>query len=244
MYRTIIVSVTIGVFIWSCSNTSTSITEETNTGVIKIGVINDAGKPYAVQRLNALAANKDLLATYDITTLSVVVINSGINPDSLSKYDIIYLSEDWATNTVPVYENISKNAGKYLTFIENGGGLFIEQPNPYDRLPDGKITLDFLPIPVTISARWTPESAIILNSSHYITSGIDSTDMPIPADQIDNLNPEYTLLAKGDKTGYPALFIHEYGKGKILFSMGSASYTAHQVYSETVHIKMLSWLIL
>ena len=212
-------------------------------GKIHIGVIREAGGTYVLQRLNALASDMALLNSAGITELTYRQISSDFDPDSLSQFDIIYLAEDWAVTSSTVYENISANKNKYLSYLQNGSALYSDQPNPYDRLPNGEITIDFLPDSFTVSSRWTNEETTILDHSHYITSAIDSVDMPWPADQIANLPAIYTVLAEGSTTGYPALFVQEYGQGKILFCMGSASYTAIKPFTNEVHLRMLSWLV-
>jgi hypothetical protein len=212
-------------------------------GSIQIGVIREAGGSYVFQRLSALANDRALLNSATITDLTYRQIPPDFNPDTLAKFDIIYLAEDWAVTASNVYENIKANKEVLLAYIENGGALYSDQPNAYDRLPNGQITIDFLADSFTVSARYTNEQISIVDPDHYITSGLDSTEMPLAGDQVADLPASYEVLAQGSSTGYPALFVSTYGSGKILFCMGSASNNAIHAFSNQAHLRMISWLV-
>jgi len=67
--------------------------------------------------------------------------------------------------------------------------------------------------------------------------------MPLQATRLRICLMHTTVLTKGSKTGYPALFIQEYGESKKLFCMGSANRTSVHPFSDEVHLRMLSWLV-
>jgi hypothetical protein len=236
-------SVFIGLLIITLSCSSDNGVSGSTDSVIRIGVIREAGGNFALQRLSVLSQNDSLLNSVGISELVYKQIASDINPDSLSQYDIIYLAEDWAITSSNVYENILANKDKFLDYLNKGGALYSDQPNAYDRQPNGDITIEFLPVPFTVKATYRNENISIVDPAHYITMGLDSTEMPLTGDQVVNLPDAYTVLAKGSTTGYPALFVQEYGKGKILFSMGSASFLAIHPFSNEAYVRMLSWLV-
>ena len=240
MVKRIFVTLLFSLLLLTCSDNSSG-SNNFGQGVIKIGYISEAGKNYALSRLSSYAGNTALLQANNITDFTITQITSDVNPAELSKYNIIYLAEDWGVTTVSTYDNILANADAFRNFIEDGGALYSDQPNAYDRA--GGITIDFLPTPLTIFGSYTNEEITITDPIHYITSGIDSVDMPLTGDQVKDLPDAYTVLAKGSKTGYPALFVQEYGEGKILFCMGSANRTSVHPFSDEVHLRMLSWLV-
>ena len=101
---------------------------------------------------------------------------------------------------------MSANKDAFLTYIENGGALYSDQPNAYDRMPNGDITIDFLAQPFTVKASYTNEEIRITDPAHYITSGLDSTEMPLTGDQIADLPLDYIILAEGKATRIPCSF--------------------------------------
>ena len=91
---------------------------------------------------------------------------------------------------------------------------------------------------------YADEDVTVINSTHYITDGIDGIDLPFPGDQVQDLPEQYTLLAQGTTTGSPSLFVLEHGDGKILFAMGHPNPNAIHPYSDEVYYRMLHWLTL
>lgn len=227
-------------FVFTCSDNGSGTTEM-GQGIIKIGYISEAGKNYALSRLSSYTINTTLLQENGITEFTITQISSDINAAELSKYNIIYLAEDWGITTVSTYDNLLAKTDMFKKFIEDGGAFYTDQPNAYDRV--GGITIDFLPTPVTVFGSYTNESITITDPTHYITKDIDPVNMPLTGDQVKDLPAGYTVLAKGSTTDYPALFVQEYGEGKILFCMGSASRTAVHPFSDEVHLRMLNWLV-
>lgn len=234
-------------FIFACSDGTTDPGDDfgdiKKPGVIRIGLVNDVNDTATLTRLTSLASNTTTLDSLGITEFTITEITSAIDPDSLSQFTIIYLPVGWASALTTTYENINANGSQYMSYVENGGGLFIEQPNPHTR-PDNTITIEFLPYPLTLTNGYINEEVTVIDSTHYITSGIGGIDLPFPGDQAVDLPEEYTLLAQGTTSGAPSLFVLNHGTGKILFAMGHPNPAAIHPYSDEVYYRMLHWLTL
>ena len=141
-------------FLSGCSESPTESDDDfgdiKDPGAIRIGLMDDAVGSATITRLNALASDSDMLDSLGITEFSITNISSEIASDSLSRFTIIYLPVGWAAANSTTYENINTRGTAYMNYVENGGGLFIEQPNPHQR-PDNSITIEFLPYPITLS---------------------------------------------------------------------------------------------
>ena len=180
----------------------------------------------------------DRLIKSGFTRITQIDVNAGI--DTLSKYNVIYLPVNWASEGAGHAETIQKFRADYIQYVNNGGGLLIEQPNPN---PD-TITVTIVPKPVFIEYSYTLEDfpPVITDSSHYLTQGLTAEELPFPADQIDTLDAMYHVLTRGKLTGSPGLFVAEHGKGKILFEMAHHSTGATHPLSDSTFVRMFSWV--
>lgn len=152
-------------------------------------------------------------------------------------YDIIYLPTNWADAMTGHRETIESHASEYQTYVNQGGCLFVEQPNY-------SFSTSVLPYPITFyngydSGDWPP---VIVNPKHEITQGLPENEMPGPADQMPNVAPEYEILVKGRNTGSPSLVVSTYGLGKILVHSAHPSSTALNPFSDRVYQRMIEWL--
>jgi hypothetical protein len=84
--------------------------------------------------------------------------------------------------------------------------------------------------------------SLIADSLHYITKGLTRNEMPFPADQVKVLPRIYHVLARGKATGSPSLFVTEYGAGRVLINAAHPSPAAIFTFSDTVYVRMITWL--
>ena len=247
MVKKILFLILFFLFAYSCSDSPTDSDNDPgdikDPGAIRIGLMYDVPELTTLQRLDSLATNSAMLNTLGIKEFTVSTITSDIDPDSLQLFTIIYLPVSWASSNSMIYENILAAKNSYMDYIQSGGAFFIEQPNPYNR-PSNMITIDFLPYPVTLSNGYLNEDVVIVDSTHYITNGIDPINMPFPGDQVQDLPEEYSILAEGVQSGAPSVFYLNHGNGKILFAMGNPSPSSIHPYSDEVYYRMLIWLTL
>lgn len=77
---------------------------------------------------------------------SVDLIPSTSGLSTFQQYDIVYLPEEWAQAGSGAYDIIEAHASEYREYVYRGGGLFIDQPNPYQQ-PDDTVIPSLLPYP-------------------------------------------------------------------------------------------------
>jgi hypothetical protein len=159
--------------------------------------------------------------------------------NSISSFNVIYLPSGWGNKKSELerYPNIIRN------FVNNGGGLLVEQPNS-----DETFSPTFLPYPITyISNKMDPEDwpLQILDSSHFLTRGLSENALPGPMD-CANMDRSYFPMVKGIKTNCVSMAITSYGSGRILISMGNASpsmkNTGYPTISDEALCRMFEWL--
>lgn len=209
---------------------STEKKEPTQVTDISIGMIETGEWSDPKGRLEKLG--------YDVT---LIPPTSGI--DTFRDYDVIYLPLQWASAVIGDYATIEAHASDYQQFVQEGGGLFVDQPNPYKQ-PGDQVTPTLLPYPITFynwyeEADWPP---IIVNPDHYITEGLSPDEMPFPADQMISVDPTYEILAEGAYTHSPSLVVTEFGKGRILVQTAHPGYTAIHPFSDEVYTRMVDWV--
>ena len=171
---------------------------------------------------------------------SVSLLPVSADIDTFRQYDIVYLPVGWADGFSGNYSEIEAHAVDYRTYVSEGGGLFIDQPNPFSQ-PDDSVSPSLLPYPITFynpynTSDWPP---IIVNPDHYITSGLSGEDMPGPADQITVIDPAYEVLVRGQTTNSPSLAVVEYGQGRIVVQTDHSG-TSH--FSDEVYRRMIEWV--
>lgn len=142
----------------------------------------------------------------------------GISADYLvfSEYDVVYLPVGWSfQNTL-----IESRALQYQRFVEEGGGLIIEQPNY-----NGALTPELLPYKITFKksqydpGEWPPR---ILNE-HEIVRGVPVSELPGPGNQITLDDGAWTIITTSAKSNYPTLVVANYGDGRIAVVATSVS---------------------
>jgi hypothetical protein len=162
--------------------------------------------------------------------------------ETFLQHDVIVLPNCWADSSTGSADTILQNSEDYKQYVQRGGGLFIEQPNPYCQ-PGDSIVVTLLPEPVTFHYNYNKnDSQVIVDTSHAITHGLSDSETPFPADSIAILDTMYHVLVCGSITGIPSLFITEYGNGKVLVHTASSSATAIHPMSDTVYVRMINWV--
>ena len=142
----------------------------------------------------------------------------GISADYsvFSEYDVIYLPVGWSFQNVL----IEGRSTQYQRFVENGGGLIVEQPNY-----NGALTPELLPYKITFrKLQYDPNEAPprILNQ-HEIANNVPVGQLPGPGNQITIGDDAWTIVTTSAKSNYPTLVIANYGNGRIAVLATSAS---------------------
>jgi hypothetical protein len=203
-----------------------TLTPTANLSQIRVGMI-------SFTDLNAQDTYQNLFdmgfQVYQIPTDSTL--------DDFKNYDVIYLPDTWAQNA---YDEIDSLAVDYLTYVGKGGGLVVDQPNPYG-LPGEKVQPNLLPFPILFSSAISNEGccSIPRDSSHYLTQGLSHDGLPRAGDTILAIDPSYTVLAVSPILNYPTLAILEYGSGRLVVSTGSDWYDSD---GEEFRRRVLLWV--
>lgn len=197
---------------------------------IKIGII-EAGTS-----MKGLTDRLESIGYSNVETISHTKARNLLN-----SYDVIAFAVSWAGSQSATLDSIFSDSMKYLDFVNQGGGLFIEQPNPFAQRGN-QITIPILPVPVTFDNGYIKtDTVMIVDPTHPITKDLPWEGMPFPGDQVKNLDKSYHVLVKGRQTNSPGLFVTEYGKGRILLHMAHHSPGAIWPISDEVYIRMLDW---
>ena len=208
--------------------TTSYLVENISIGMIKATSSENTPPIYPYNRLIGLG--------YEVTFLETTA-----DVNDFRQYDIVYLPVGWAEAYFSDdYSVIESNAGDYKTYVNEGGGLFVDQPNPFTQ-PGDSVTPTVLPYTITFynpydQADWPP---IIVNPDHFITHGLPRDEMPGPSDQITAIDSAYAVLVRGQATNSPSLVVAEYGQGRILVQTAHPSYSG---FSDEVYHRMVEWV--
>lgn len=197
---------------------------------LTIGLVQTGSSRTVMERLTDLG--------YSIT---LIPPDSGLS--AFEQYDVVYLPSSWADALNGNFDIVESHSADYQDYVQAGGGLFIDQPNPYKQ-PSGTVTPTLLPYPITFHVsggidEWPP---IIVNTSHEITRGLSESEMPAPADRMSSVDSQYEVLVVGRASGYPSLVIGQYGNGRILVQTANPSRDAFEPFSDEVYIRMVNWV--
>jgi hypothetical protein len=196
-----------------------------------IGIINTDGADTPFDRLQNLGYNN----------INLIPAQSGL--ETFLQHDVIYLPVGWAQGYGGAPDTILQYSEDYKTYVTMGGGLFLEQPNPYT-LPGDSLVVTLLPVPVTFHYFYNQDDypPVVVDPLHEITNGLSGDVLPFPADSIPSLDAMYHVLVQGRISGNPSLFVAEYGSGKILVHTAHPSATATHPFSDTAYMRMINWV--
>jgi len=183
----------------------------------------DAGEIAVVDTGSGTVANfVDRLTGLGYTVVTIPM-NSGV--DVLLEYSLVILPTSHASNDS--YANFDGLADDYHTYVSSGGGLWISQPNPFDR-PGGQDVITWAPYALTVASAYTLDDCppVIVDATHCITEGLPDTQFSFPADQVVDMGPEWQVLVEGPATGSPGILVAEYGEGKVLVELAHPSGSA------------------
>lgn len=191
----------------------------------KIAVVDAGYDPASVEGgLDALGAQADRIPVASITS------------SLLCDYQLLWIPVQ-AAGAV----DIGGKAGEVLTYVDNGGGLILAQPNEL-------ITPQCLPYAWEIVDDFYTEpcATTIVDPTHALTTGLSLNAMPDCFDEVGAVGPEWTILAL-DANGDPSFACATYGNGKVIVEM-DAPYPAGDVCGDAKSLndnmvgRMVSWV--
>jgi hypothetical protein len=222
-------------------------------------LISNKGSYYGVSKLSKYKSNDSCFRIGIIATgvyqepanrLSKVGFNSITFLDDTSglsefvKFDIIYLPTNWAGLGLGSLDIIESNSNDYINYLENGGNIYIEQPNPYGQ-PGDSIRPTIIPYPITFHNSYDYQDfpPVAIDSSHEITKDIIQEDLPFPGDSMTFVDDHYQTLVVGATSLKPSLVITEFGLGKLLVCTAHPSPNALYTFGDEIYIRMINWLV-
>ena len=173
---------------------------------------------------------------------NITRIELPLSDKNLDQYDIMYLPYGWAAYADEAFMQLEEEAELIHKFIYNGGGLFVEQPNPYLNKMKNTVKPKLLPYPMTFYYEVPEFKRLSLDPNHPITKGLTQEEAPRPTDSILASAPEYTAIIKADNPEASPLFVATYGKGKILVCTHNSRRTIEHPTSERIFKRMIDWL--
>jgi len=117
------------------------------------------------------------------------------------------------------YDFLAKRSGDYHQYVNDGGCLYVGQPNPYQQPP----AIPWVPYLLELDAVYSsnPCSRYITDPYHCMTAGLFAGDLPQAYDTVLALGPEWEVLVRETGTEKPCLFTSHYGAGHVVVDLGS-----------------------
>ena len=153
------------------------------------------------------------------------------------EYDIVYLPIGWAFQN----QLIESGANQYQRFVDEGGGLVVEQPNFKSVL-----TPELLPYKIAFglmqydSREWPPEVRV----KHEIVANLRASELPGPGNRIGVKDDRWQVITTSPQGKYPTLVVAEYGQGRIVVLASSVSTNREVRYQLGDHFieRFVAWV--
>jgi hypothetical protein len=185
--------------------TSTSIATSVPVLPAKVAVIQIPEYIFTdiVPRLDALGYNAEWISVYS-------------DYSTFSQYDVVYLPVGWAYQKAV----IDQYATQYQRFVEEGGGLIVEQPNYGNTLKPSVVPYDLMISPMLYDpAEWPARVAL----DHAIVKNVPASELPGPGNRVSVKDDHWVIVTTSAKSNDPTLIVAEYGKGRIALVATSVS---------------------
>lgn len=208
------------------SITGPSIENQSLTGQVAIVDTGDGSVGNYTTRLTGLGY-----------TVSTIPVNSGYA--TMINYDAVLLpTSHGAAATNATFAGL---AGDYHQYVQDGGCLYIGQPNPFN-MPGSQSAITWAPYALTVSAWWEGQDCPpeIVDPNHCVTQGMGPNDMAFPADQVVSMAADWTVLARGPFTLSPSLFTAAYGNGNVMVELAHPSPNSVCPFSDAGLDRMMS----
>lgn len=179
-----------------------------------------------------------LAATGHVST--VIPVTSGYA--TLMQYDIVILPVSHAT---PAYYNtLNGLAQDYHDYVDDGGKLWIGQPNPY-QMPGNTADITWAPYGLTINNAYNGQDCpvLIVDPAHCIAQGVSGADLPFPGDTVTQMGAEWHVVTRGLVTNNPSVFMAGYGQGACLVELGHPSTSALCAYTDAGFARLVECLM-
>ena len=163
---------------------------------------------------------------------TVSAIGAESDLETLLNYDLVILPVGHADQSN--YSSFESHASHYMMYVEAGGGLWVGQPNPYDR-PGGEAPITWVPYLLHLNSDYSNADCpvLVVDNTHCITAGFSDAAFSLPGDTVTEQGSEWDVLTRGAASNSPSVLFAEYGAGKILVELGHPSYGSICPYDDT-----------
>ncbi len=209
--------------------TTTPIKTFSDCETFKIGLFKTAGYEFVGARLGFVGYSYD-------------IIEPTSNLAIFEQYDILYLPTGWAQLTIGDLADFEANADDFKSFVFSGGSLVVEQPNPFQQAND-QVSPSLLPYPILFDNEYNTDDmpVDIRLPGHPLTEGFEEDELPFPADQMIEIDPNYYVLTRGRISRSPALVVAKYGAGKVVVLGYSISISGIFTVSNDFSRALVNW---
>jgi hypothetical protein len=175
----------------------------------------------------------------ELNFVVTVLPEDQVDPDRLNGIDVIFLPSQWGY-TAELLKKFDARTAQYQRFVQRGGGLVIDSPNPTHT---ETCTPQLLPYPITFQNAYDNRDVerVNLDPTHFITAGLPSSEMPFPFDPMITVDHRYTLLARQKKTGWASLAACQLGDGRIVVQTGGVARGSIIPLGDEIVRRMVVW---
>ena len=150
-------------------------------------------------------------------TVTTIPLTSGYA--TLVLYDIVILP---VAHAGPAhYATLAGLATDYISYVDDGGRLWVSQPNPYG-MPGNEADIVWVPYVLRVNSDYDNSTCdrVIVDPNHCITTGLAPSDLPYPGDTVVTLGAEWEILIVNATLGDPGVLSAEYGSGRVMVEFG------------------------
>jgi hypothetical protein len=172
-----------------------------------------------------------------LDTAGYTYVQIPMNSDyaTLIQYEVVLLPISHASSCC--YGTLNGLAADYHQYVNDGGCLYLGQPNPYDM---GTVPITWVPFELTVDSGYVQtDCPATIVADHCMSEGLQDGDLPNPFDWAMSMGPEWEVITVGPATGYPGLITAPSGAGNVLVDFGHPSTGALCVYSDAGFAKMV-----
>lgn len=226
------------------SPTATTEPTPTNTLPVEITVTVTETIPPAVSgpvRIGVIqipdSVFKDTVKRLDNLGFEAEWIDSASGYKEFAKFDVVYLPIGWSAQNA----RIENQASDYQLFLNEGGGLVVEQPDVRSAF-----TSKLFPYGMVFNVMPDDpnDAPPVVAAGHDIVQNIRPSELPGPGDKMGPKDGRWQVLTLSAKTNYATLAVAEYGRGRIAVMASGISKHKEVEYPVGDHFieRLIAWV--
>lgn len=169
----------------------------------------------------------------------VETVSPGAARSALANHQVLYFACEWAATAPP---SIADWAGVVKEFAASGGALVFGQPN-VDGTARENPQLSLLPFPARFEKGYLngDRPTAVEEPDHPLVRGLEPRELPFPADTIHDVDPGWTVLARGGVSRTPALLVADLELGRVVLYTSHESETAVEPFGDRLLVRLVAW---